>query len=123
MAVFTVFRKSTTFITTLTSDKRNLELHRDTVFYSDEPEKGLAAIKALMKEGHLVKAAIVTCKDADEAYYYTNSINYNWINNPQVTEVSHDAFLASTSVGDIFQREDGSYFVTCDVGFADIDLK
>ncbi|CAH7262836.1 conserved hypothetical protein [Vibrio chagasii] len=47
-------------------------------------------------------AATVDC-DLNNLFRVTNSIDSNWTENKEVSKVNEDAFLSSTSVGDLFK--------------------
>lgn len=123
MTVFTAYRFTTAFMGTLNDNPHNLELYRVSKAM-ETPSlhvRAKAALKYLKDAGHIVEAATVTC-ELQDLFEVTNSINHNWIENDEVSDVNSLAFLSSTSVGDIFKLEDGSYMVTAGIGYTPIEL-
>lgn len=58
----------------------------------------------------------------DKVFELTNAINHPWIENPEVSDINHDTFLSSTSVGDFFKNlETGAIIVVLPFGFCQLD--
>lgn len=118
MKKLTVYRALNTFMNQLNSDKAMLELHRDRSCSFGDSDAQLNAINTMLSQGYLVPAATVVCNDLDQAFTLTNSISRSWLENDAVTVLENtDCFFSSSSVGDVFQDEDGTFFMVDSFGF------
>lgn len=122
MKTLTVYRATQAFMKKLNSEPGFLNLHRDR---SEPFSKGqdndatLIAINTMLNNGYLVPVATLTCDTLDDAYRLTNSIVRNWTENNEVTLLEgHEGFLSSTSVGDIFKAQDGTFTLVEACGFS-----
>jgi hypothetical protein len=126
-APFTIYRCSHSFIKSLTFNPSNLALHVSrTVNLSINPPEltsMLQAIGELYKQGHLLPAAKVNCLPND-LFALTNSIERHWTKNAEVTVLPEaNAFMSSTSVGDLFSDADGIFYVVSCTGMLPLNLE
>ena len=72
-----------------------------------------------LKDTSIMPVATVDTDDLEQAFEKSNTIFTHWSENEEVTmlESSKDAFLSSTSVGDVLQTNDGVFHLVCGCGF------
>lgn len=75
----------------------------------------IAYIDDALAAGLYDEVAEVDTDDFDDAYRLTNHIDANWTTNPEVNAPSEK--VRSTSVGDLFGPEDGSFHIVAPIGF------
>lgn len=88
----------------------------------ENKDKLLTLFNECLKNGSIVKVAQVDTDSLDTAYEATNTISQHWSMNTSVTmtDESKEAFLSSTSMGDLLQTEDGKMHFVCDFGFCEV---
>jgi hypothetical protein len=123
MKKFTLYRPTSKFFNTLNSNKENLNLHRERTFVRDDLTPSVNAIIAMLKAGHLVPAATCIASNHEDMFRLTNSIDCAWTDNKEVSVLNNDAFLSSTSVGDIFKDdESGQFYIVAGCSMEKISL-
>lgn len=123
MTTFTLYRPTNAFMDTLNDDAYNLDLHRmRTMFGIGESFKREAtmALNTMLDKGYLTPAATVKCTPED-LFRLSNTITKNWTLNDEVSVIDTNAFLSSTSVGDVFTDEAGCFYVVSADGFVELD--
>jgi len=80
----------------------------------------LSVIAKAMLEGEYSAIAVVESNDRDDAYRLTNHIECDWRENDGVVAIPGREYR-STSVGDIFEMEDGSMYIVANMGFKKIE--
>jgi hypothetical protein len=115
--LFVIYRYQQGFTSKLQSAGTELELHmKRTRSFGGEAERNKAAI-AQLNSGVLKPAATVECTTED-LFRVTNTISKAWVENEEVIMFDENAFLSSTSVGDVFKAGDGNFYIVEDYGFA-----
>lgn len=120
---FTLYRTTIAFMDTLNSDTYNLNLHRMRSMISigeSYQREALECINLMLDKGYLIPAATVICKSED-LFRVTNTISRNWMLNEGVSIVSSEAFMSSTSLGDVFTDETGQFYVVGENDFLPFD--
>jgi hypothetical protein len=119
--LFVIYRYSQGFISKLEANSTELEQHRTRTSPFSKSKAHHEAAALQLKSGALKPAATVECSKED-LFRVTNSINRSWIDNKEVIMFDKDAFLSSTSVGDVFKAGDGNFYIVEDAGFALLEI-
>ena len=125
---YTIYRATHAFMDALNRDKALLGLHRSRScsFFDDTERKQetVDAINTMLIQGHLVPAAQVEAASKNELFRLTNTINKPWTENTEVSLIENsDAFLSSSSVGDIFVDENGLAYLIESYGFTLLNVE
>lgn len=129
MNTYTVFRATETFLRAKSKNKALHELNSRRTFslYATQHEQindTISAINEMLSAGYLVPAATVQADTHNALFALTNSIDAPWTDNPGVTIIPNsDAYLTSSSVGDIFSDQHGNMFLVLPFGFAQLAVK
>lgn len=122
MKTFTLYRATSSFLDAINNNEEYLNLHRERTFVGNNLTSSIEAIVIMLKANHLVPAATCVAKDEEDMFRLTNSITCAWTDNKEVVILNSDAFLSSTSVGDIFKDECNQFFIVTDYSMEKISL-
>lgn len=119
--LFVLYRYSQDFISLLEDGGAAAELHiKRTMPFSGANERHQAAVEQL-KSGALKPAATVDC-NPDDLFRVTNAIDCPWVENEEVLMFDENAFLSSTSVGDVIKAGDGNFYMVENTGYSPLHI-
>lgn len=103
-----------------------LKLETQCLFDKDISSNLSELISEAYNNKLLLPVAEIVCRNLEDAFRLSNSINCLWTENEEVKELETEAemFLSSSSSGDIFKdNETGEFFIVLSIGFAPLQLK
>jgi hypothetical protein len=92
----------------INANKVNLDLWRARSGFNTL--EAIQSANTMLNNGDLIAAATVTCERSD-LFELTNTISQSWVDNEEVTVISNNTRLYSSSVGDVFTDMEGNFYI------------